>query len=252
MSFAGENTAGTDFVNRTLNAVAAIGGGIEVWAWFEYGLIAEYLTCAKDYCVEANSHEWLLSGTSNSFVWLDARIPAVQTHIINMLRDLENNYPTLAGIQLDDHFALPNSLAGTNSSAMTAFAGNVLGALSRPVALSPSPLSFALANANVDWKAWANIGFGNGKNFHHYSPQIYRTTNTNFQTELTTTKNEIVNDCQLVIGIRCQGSTPVTAWAELELMIESTVQSSLGGASVWYSPCMLDTYASQWPTLAGW
>ena len=86
--------------------------GIEVYAWFEYGLMTSYGGINNDFARYAQGKGWILGQYNNAFYWMDPSNTDVLHFIAGIMKDAILNYGPkgLRGVQLDDHFATPVSL----------------------------------------------------------------------------------------------------------------------------------------------
>ena len=158
---------------------AAQSSGLEVFAWFEYGLMSNYgsspqgngfgMACdAKDWLLYngAGSNKVYNTAQGGNFVYMNANNNDVRSFMTSFVRDIVNNYPGLHGVQLDDHFSFTAGFSSVNSLPQSSryevtrsLMSEIYSAAkaARPaiqVSLSPSPLSFARTNHNVDWAAY--------------------------------------------------------------------------------------------------
>lgn len=152
----------------------------EVYAWFEYGLIASYGEPVTPFGLYAQAQGWIL-GEEGGFTWMDATSNAT-TFLASLLADVARDYPHCAGVQLDDHFAQPTSLVPEaravptmNSAAQTVktIVREAANSASSVLSLSPTTLSQALVSYGVDWAGWVAQGY-----FDEYIPQLYRSSAT--------------------------------------------------------------------------
>eukprot|EP01100_Stratorugosa_tubuloviscum_P002345 TRINITY_DN1547_c0_g1_i1.p1 TRINITY_DN1547_c0_g1~~TRINITY_DN1547_c0_g1_i1.p1 ORF type:complete len:332 (-),score=170.46 TRINITY_DN1547_c0_g1_i1:69-1064(-) len=243
-NFAGNGCIGPDHLQWAVDAGSQL--GLQVYAWFEYGLMACYGTSATGtFATTASKKGWLI-GSADSFMWMNAKNDDVLNFLAGILHDALN-YHGLAGVQLDDHFAQPVSLIGKNSAVMTDAAKKIISHVNAPgrISLSPATLSYALSNYNVDWGSWSRSNIG----FFEYVPQIYRTDYSSFSSELSYTIQQ-VGTKTLLAGVRCNGSGANTAWSQLSQMI-TLAQNDGIGVVVWYSVGIIETYPSQFKQLWG-
>lgn len=235
---------GPDLLSWALAAARPL--GLDVVAWFEYGLIAAPAGASTPFSRLATAKGWV-SGTADGFVWMDPSNPKVLAMLNGMLHDAARNYPDLAGLQLDDHFAAPVGLPGASASAMTAAATavsrNLTGA-GPALMLAPATLSFALDKYNVDWASWYALGL-----FQQYTPQIYRMTEDEFAAELQHTVSTLGSTALLAAGIRGSGS-PVTPWAQLSAMLASAKATGVGQV-VWDVQAVITTYPTEFRQVWG-
>lgn len=243
-------TAGLGTDQLSWGVANARQNGLQVFAWFEYGFMSAYGSPDNAFAQYAQQQGWQLGTTSNGFVWLDASNPSVVNFLGNIMADAVNNY-NLDGVQLDDHFAYPVELAGSNTGVMTTAAEGVRkivrGVSSASLSLAPNPYSTSVNSFNVDWVKWADLGL-----FSEYAPQLYTSTFSSFQTDLSETLSAAPSslDQYLIIGLRCDGSGGSTSWDDLSQMISTTASNNLG-VSIWYANGILNTYPSQFQTVWG-
>ncbi|XP_035675377.1 uncharacterized protein LOC118415119 isoform X3 [Branchiostoma floridae] len=212
--------------------------GIEVWAWFEYGLMASWSSSptVPAFSTAAYNRGWM-KGEANGYWWMDAGNTEVLDFLAGMMQDALDNYPGLAGVQLDDHFAQPSQLGTDLVLTMTNAARRILGQVSGRVSFSPIvPTSLSVNGYNVDWVSWVKEDIG----FHEYVPQIYRDNAPAFNLELDRVMLE-VGKTKLVIGLRCNGSGAPTAYSELSQMLGRCETEGVG-YSIWYSQCFTQLY----------
>jgi len=194
--------------------------GLQVYAWFEYGLMAAYLEVNNDFARKAQSLGWI-SGNAYNFVWLKP-IPDVINFLADIMLDSIRNYK-IDGVQLDDHFAWPTSLAGNNPNSMTTAMQTIFNRIravsSLPISLSPNTITEALSKYNVDWVKWGNMGI-----YSEVAPQLYRSDYASFQKELDYTLKNTPSSLHtyMLAGLRCNGSGPNTPWSELDKMLNET------------------------------
>ena len=133
-------TQGEDQLGNCLDAARAQQTSMEVFAWFEYGLMAAHGTStANNFAQHAQASGWVL-GESGGFVWMDAANDAAGT-FLGLLNDAAA-YEGLAGVQLDDHFATPSAL-GSRTNALTALAQRITKSSKLPISLAPGTPSFS-------------------------------------------------------------------------------------------------------------
>ncbi|HHP7232758.1 MAG TPA: family 10 glycosylhydrolase [Xenococcaceae cyanobacterium] len=78
--------------------------GLKIYAWYEYGMML------NKYDRLAQEHpDWLLKTADetqlvNNNFWLNPAHPEVEKYWFNLLTEVAQKYPELAGVQLDDHF----------------------------------------------------------------------------------------------------------------------------------------------------
>ena len=135
--------------------------GLKPYAWFEFGLML-----SPDDPIVKKHPDWLLKTAAgktiaDNNVWLNPANPEVQDYIFSHIDDILKE-KDLAGIQLDDHWAVPR-IFGNKSQALT----NLTQKLHRHIqkknpklilSLSPNPYRFALDKYNQNWLAWVRQG----------------------------------------------------------------------------------------------
>ena len=221
----------------------------EVFAWFEYGLMAQYGAPTGAFARHAQQQGWVL-GQSGGFTWLKADSGATQ-FLGSMLADVVRDYPGCRGAQLDDHFGQPKELLSSGSSGMNAAAHAVSNAVRSAVAagsrnapftlsLSPTTLSQALDSFNVDWAAWAGAGL-----FDEFVPQLYRSSYADFASLLKDTLSGVGPGQVVAAGLRADGSGPPTSWDQLVLMLREVEGGHGLSPSIWYSQAALELYPQQ-------
>ncbi|MFN5969450.1 MAG: glycoside hydrolase family 10 protein [Microcystis sp.] len=148
--------------------------GLKPFAWFEYGLMLS----PKDPIAKKHP-DWLLKTPAGKTVvetnvWLDPANPQVQAYLLGNMEDILKE-KDLAGIQLDDHWAVPR-VFGNKSQALTNLTRKLhdhVKAINPKlvVSLSPNPHSFAVNKYNQNWLAWVRQGI-----VDEVVLQIYRKT----------------------------------------------------------------------------
>jgi len=244
--------AGFDLLGWSLDAGAST--GIEVMAWFEYGLMAAY-TSFQDtnaFPIYAKSKGWVV-GEYNSFVWMDASRMEVLDFISGIMIDAIKGYSKkgLKGVQLDDHFAQPIALGGNingMNNAMSVISNRVRqvcldNQIKSVLSLAPATLDFALQNYAVDWAKWGDNGW-----YDEVIPQLYRSDFSAFKTAFDWTNGNLTNPATkakwIASGLRLDGSGSPTTWDQLSKMIDYTTDNNVG-STVWYARGIIETYPSQ-------
>ncbi|XP_019631991.1 PREDICTED: uncharacterized protein LOC109475668 [Branchiostoma belcheri] len=212
--------------------------GIEVWAWFEYGLIATWGDSPTMTFFSSTVYNmgWM-KGEAKGYWWMDAGNFEVLDFVAGMMQDAFDNYPGLGGVQIDEHFGQPYQLGSDLVVTMNDAANYILERVSGKVSLAPvSPPQSSLLNYNMDWGRWAKDDIG----FHEYVPKIYRDTASSFDYDLSQIIEEVGKD-KLVPGIRCIGSGANTPYDVLSDMMTRCEAEGLGH-SIWYSKCFTQLY----------
>jgi uncharacterized lipoprotein YddW (UPF0748 family) len=238
----GASSVGTD---RLLWA-SECASRLEIYAWFEYGLMASYGSLNNPFSLFANSSGWIL-GQSSGFFWLDVNSPALN-FLSELMKEVAVKYPGINGLQLDDHFAQPAAISSVGILGMTEKAKwlcrTVRKALPDTVhlSLSPSDLAFAQSHLQVNWKVWST---STPIMFDEYVPQLYRSSFSLFSPLLTMTKAALVRSkADIGIGLRIDGSGDPTPWSELVQMIHAVQNDNLS-PSLWYSRGVLELYRAE-------
>ena len=244
-----------DYLGLALASASEISEEIEIFAWFEYGLMTSYGgTSTNKFAMLAQENGWVL-GSANNFDYMDPRKEEVLTYLSNMIGDSLSNeykqYSFFKGVQVDDHFSLPTSLIKRGTDIMEATFKEVSNTIQKSNALfsvSPGPLDFSISNANVDWNALAE------KNIvQEVVPQLYRTSFKDFKSILDTQLKEISSETQAkmtLVGLRVDGSGASTPWDDVEKMIQYANMNGID-SSIWYANGILTTYPMQFEKLWG-
>ena len=259
----GEGTS-DDYLLWTLEAAQKINqennniDEIEVFAWFEYGLIAAYGSINNDFAREAEQKGWILGQEGQGFVWMDPDNSDVLSFLVNIMNDCWINYSSqfqnFKGLQLDDHFSSPVSLGKTKESmdnAMKYLNENLKFNNNMLLSLSPSTLSQALNTYNVDWNYW-----GNNDWYREVIPQLYRSTYEDYKSILDITYNSVSDKTKqyfVASGIRVDGSGEPTSWKDVAAMIELTSSPLYNnmGESIWYARGIIELYPTQFKHIWG-
>lgn len=243
----GPTGVGNDFLKWVLDAAKVY--NIEVFAWFEYGIMTSYGGINNDFARYAQSKGWII-GEYSGFYWMNPDNTAMLNFIVGIMNDAIDGYSLsgLKGVQLDDHFGSPVSLGKSIASmnnAMSYVNKNLRN--NSFLSLSPGTLDSALSY-NVDWNNWGKLGY-----FKEVIPQIYRSTYSSFQTEFDYTSthlNSVTKSLWIASGVRADGSGSPTPWADVNNMIWYC-NAKYMGASVWYAHAILELYPSNFVNIWG-
>jgi uncharacterized lipoprotein YddW (UPF0748 family) len=92
--------------------IDAAGSDLQVIPWFEYGFMASYkndgghiLKKKPQWSGQARGSNRLIKG---DFVWMNSLNPEVQDFMVALFSEVVTNYPEIAGVQGDDHLAMPS------------------------------------------------------------------------------------------------------------------------------------------------
>jgi len=260
------NQGVTYFESSTMRALVGAGGigedhlqwaldagqvyGIEVHAWFEYGLMPSYGSINNDFAKYAQAQGWIL-GQYNNFYWMDPDNMDVLRFLGDIMTDAILQYGSkgLRGVQLDDHFASPISLGKTTKSmdsAMQYIRQTISGVASTTVpttvlSLSPCTLACAADPYNVLWDSWGSLNY-----YDEVIPQLYRSTYESFKSEFDytdATLSSSTNQKWTSSGIRVDGSAP-TPWADVNNMLWYS-NAKMKGSVVWYAHGIIEIYPSE-------
>ncbi len=251
---------------------AAANAGLVHGAWFEYGLMAEYIGAggfpSNPLAIKAQNNGWLLqdsageyANASNGFAWMNPLVPEVRNLIKGIVVDAVNQFD-LQIVQFDDHLSwpvqfgydtitrnaykaetgrdLPSSPSNSRFVAwrqgkMEEFVTELVGAVraAKPdVIVSLSPSVASFSAANY-CTDWTD--YAAAGLFDEIVPQVYRSTYGSFATEWTNQINAVGGAGELAAGLRLLGSGAATPWADLEQMIDDSRADGPLGHSIWYS-----------------
>jgi len=152
--------------------------GLKPYAWFEYGLmLPQFDSVAKnnpDWLLTMPNGEQVIENHGIPMVWLDPAHPGVQAYILGHIDDILKE-ESLAGIQLDDHWAVPRQF-GDRRRDLTALTAKVHQHIKAKnpeleLSLSPNPYQFSLNQYNQDWLGWVRQGI-----VDEVVVQVYRAT----------------------------------------------------------------------------
>lgn len=200
--------------------------GFRVIPWFEYGLMtlpkSELFKLHPDWFTQDVRNEFIRQrrdGTgqlvNDDHVWLNPCRSEVVQFMTDLIGEFLQKYPTIHGIQLDDHFGMPKEMGHDSftvelyqretgetiipkTEADAGWAGWVkwrsgkVTALMRSIfmkvksinqncliSLSPNPQDFSRANYMADWTAWESEGL-----IEELVVQIYRDNAQSVKNEL--------------------------------------------------------------------
>lgn len=209
---------------------------IEVYAWFEYGLMASYGSLNNAFAQQAQQKGWIL-GQYNNFYYMDPTSGA--TEFLGRLMNDAGAYGV--GVQLDDHFACPTTFSVCSTEVMLQAAKTVFSASSARHSLAPMPYPDCVRDYAADWKQWLEYGY-----FGETIPQFYYTSASTFENSVDYNVQEIgytIAD-KMSCGIRVNGSGSPTAWNEVEGMLNYADQNGYGSV-IWYADGIIGVYPNQ-------
>lgn len=189
-------------------------------AWFEYGLMvpprSSIATKHKDLLtLDINENTLRIQGANGELdpnVWMNPCHFRVRKFMVDMITETVRKYPTLAGVQLDDHFCFPQEMGydkftqqlfqqhhfgevapiehdsevwiNWGSAQLTELLQQIVRSVKSTrnsciVSLSPNPLTFSLNRYLADWKKWQELGL-----MDELVLQIYRDRLDSFEQEL--------------------------------------------------------------------
>ena len=133
---------------------------LQLYAWLEYGLMVHPTNH-----IAIEHPDWLLTTSTgetvvNDFVWLNPENLEVQKYILDIITEVAQY--DLAGIQLDDHWAVPIQF-GNKVQAMNQLTSKIRQRMKEinpelKLSISPNPYGFSLNKYNQDWLGWAKQG----------------------------------------------------------------------------------------------
>lgn len=137
--------------------------GLKPYAWFEFGLML-----VPNDTIAQKHPDWLLKTAQgktieNETVWLNPANREVQEYILGQIDDILR-VKGLAGIQFDDHWAVPQVFGSDNQrQALTELTAKVYDGIKKQfpqvlLSISPNPYHFALSKYNQDWLKWVTQG----------------------------------------------------------------------------------------------
>jgi uncharacterized lipoprotein YddW (UPF0748 family) len=214
--------------------------GFRVIPWFEYGLMApsdsllvskkpEFLT------QDRNGNESL---NDENTCWLNPSHPDVQNFMSDLIAEVVHKYPTIDGIQLDDHFGMPvemgydpftlklfkdetgavNPLNNPNSSLWKKWRTDKVTDLLRKVfksvkaknenciiSISPNPLGFSQSKFLADWFAWEQEGFAEELVIQLYRDDLSAFIGELNKPEVITARNHIPTVIGILTGLKNKG-----------------------------------------------
>jgi uncharacterized lipoprotein YddW (UPF0748 family) len=274
-SFVGGSSLNPSLRGRILldeSRTAAANAGLVHGAWFEYGLMAEYIGAggfpSNPLAIKAQNNGWLLqdqageySNSSNGFAWMNPLVPEVRSLIKGIVVDAVQQFD-LQIVQFDDHMSWPvqfgydtitrnayKAETGRNlptnpgdsrfvawrQDKMADFMTELVGAVraAKPdVIVSLSP-SIASFSASNYCTNWSD--YAAAGLFDEIVPQVYRATYGSFASEWPNQIAAAGGVTDLAAGLRLLGSGAATPWADLEQMIDDARADEALGHSIWYS-----------------
>lgn len=204
--------------------------GLKVYAWYEHGLMT------FPYNKLAIEHpDWILSTSDNKKLidyhyWLDPANPEVQQYFINLFSEVAASYPELYGIQIDDHWGIPQQF-GNKTAQMTQLTNKVVEAIKkiRPdliISLSPNPYSFSLKKYSQDWLTWVKAGL-----IDEIIMQIYRQTSQEVTLAINNSElGQVNNYVDVAVGIYAGNFRNQKPLAEIQSQIIAVKRLGYGYA----------------------
>jgi len=237
----GEIGIGQDILSWTIKYSQEYGIP-EVFAWFEYGLMASYETLETPFAKFAYKNNWI-KGKYLNFWYMNPETQALD-FLANIMRDAALNYK-LTGLQLDDHFDCPSAFLGCNVKIMHNSA-QLINKIIREksqikLSISPMPLPNSINLSNVDWPKMLESKF-----FTDVAPQYYTTTFSVFKAKIEENEKYLTQEMKemLILGVRVNGSGPLTEWTEIEKMLNFAKEKKYG-ICIWYSKGIVFDYPNE-------
>jgi uncharacterized lipoprotein YddW (UPF0748 family) len=249
-STVGSTGIGDDHLKWTLDAGNYF--GIEVYAWFEYGLMTSYGSIDNDFARYAQANSWILGQYDNAFYWMDPENTDVLRFLAGIMTDAVSTYGPfgLRGVQLDDHFATPDGL-GRDKASMDSAMSYIRRAIDEVVATTTLPIVLSLSPCTLDcsknpyqvyWDEWGSLNY-----FDEVIPQLYRSTYSAFKTEFDYTEQSLSSATKekwIASGVRVDGSGAPTPWEDVNNTL-SYSNANMKGNVVWYSHGIIELYPSE-------
>jgi uncharacterized lipoprotein YddW (UPF0748 family) len=249
---------GRDFLAETIEIAAPL--NIRVIPWFEYGLMVPPQSHL------ARTHPDLLTidrrgnlqriqganGQPDPQVWLNPCHDRVRQLMVETIGDLVARYP-VAGVQLDDHFALPVELGYDKltqhlfsqqprenwdewrTEQLTGLLTDIVSAVKAIrrnclVSISPNPLGFSKSRYLVDWQQWCDLGL-----VDELVLQVYRDRVDAFDRELSKPEvRAIKTKIPTLIGILTGLRTKPIATALIGAQIDLTIAKEFSGFACFF------------------
>ncbi len=233
---------------------------INVIPWFEYGLMVpprspialqypDLLTCD----VQGNIQRLQgANGQRDPHAWLNPCHDRVRKFIVDLIADVVNRYP-VAGIQLDDHFAMPVELgydlftqqsfkssgsmhwddwrAGQLTSLLQEIVSSVKASRRDcQISISPNPLDFSKRRYLLDWQKWCELGL-----VDELVLQVYRDRLDLFDRELAKPEvRAIQHKIPTLIGILTGLRTRSIDTHTIGLQVNSIIERQFSGYACFF------------------
>jgi len=205
--------------------------GLNIYAWYEHGM----MLFPKQKLAQQHP-DWILKTSDGkqyieNHLWLDPENPEVQQYFINLLTEVAQNYPELAGIQLDDHWGIP-IVFGNKTQAMTNLTRQVVRAAKQVnpsliISLAPNPYQFSVNKYSLDWIKWLEE-----KLFDELVIQIYRSDSQQVTESILASgikeASQYLQDVQVAVGIYAGGTPQLKSLNEIEEQINAVKQFNYG------------------------
>jgi uncharacterized lipoprotein YddW (UPF0748 family) len=233
---------------------------IRVVPWWEYGLMVPPKSPL------ARVHPELLTidrrgnfqriqganGQPDPQVWLNPCDDRVREFLVETIGDLVARYP-VAGIQLDDHFALPVELGYDNLTQQLFAAqpranwdewrrGQLTGLLAEiasrvrsirrdcAISISPNPLGFSKSRYLVDWQRWCDLGLVDELVLQVYRDRLDAFASEISKPEVRAIKTKIPTSIGILTGLRTKPIATETIAAQIDL----TIAREFGGFACFF------------------
>ncbi len=209
-----------------------------VMPWFEFGFMAPETSE-----LALNHPDWLTNQRNGQMVWvegveprvwLNPFMPEVQNFITNLVMETVTNYD-IDGIQMDDHFGLPNEFGYDaytvalyrqehqgrtppsnpdnaewvkwRADKITAYTDRLVRTIKakKPnvqFSLSPNPYDFAYAHSLQDWRTWQQRGLLDELIIQVYVPDLKRFESHLRRSEVQAAAKEIPVSIGVLSGLR--------------------------------------------------
>ena len=251
--------------------------GLHVEAWFEYGFVVcqgnndVFYQRHPDWFARKRNGTTLFNG-SYQYRWLSHCNRNAQQFLIDLCQEVALNYD-IDGIELDrirypeldcgydsatvelykqEHDGEEPPQIVTNSEWMrwradklTDFVADFYDSLKAirpdiPISNAPIVYSYGYENFCQDWRPWINEGY-----LDVVSPQVYRSSNAHYSTELSKQMNHVTDRSKFYPGLTSIANSYLVPTNEIVAMIRTTRNRGLDGHVIWF----YDTIADDLPVL---
>jgi uncharacterized lipoprotein YddW (UPF0748 family) len=202
--------------------------GLHIYAWYEHGMMLfHHQNLVKQH------PDWILKTPDGrqyieKHLWLDPENPEVKEYFVNLFTEVTQNYPTLYGIQVDDHWGIP-VIFGNKTQAMTELTRQIVFSLKQVnpnlvISLSPNPYQFSIKKYSLDWMTWIKENL-----FDELVVQIYRSDSKELtESILTSGIQEASHYVKVAVGIYAGGNKQLKSLSEIEKQVKAVEELGYG------------------------